>query len=621
MSDSRPGSLRIKAVLADLAILVEPGARWRWAVLVVLAVVGAGIEAVGALLIFYVTNWLVGADTPGVLGGILPQPGAEGIPVGVIVLIGVFFLVRGGFSLLLTWFQARAVYLTAARISDRLFRRYLTAPYQVYLTRNSSELMRNALSSVEGVATRFLTPLVSVVTEAIVVVVLMVVLAVAAPLATLLVAAVLGLASVVVMRLVRSRLRRYGKQAERATQTSLATIQQSFNESRSIRILGRERYFADAFSEDRLEFAESRLSLAVFSKMPRAAIETLVFLLLVGFLGFISTADAVGSIGVFGLFGYAALRIMPGLNAVVSGLNLVRYGQASLDNVMGDLADANQDPPEFDRSAAFVERLEWSTLVFEEVTFRYGETALPAVVDAGLTVRRNEILGLVGHTGSGKSTLIDLMLGLLEPNEGRIEIDGRELSDVRRAWQANLGLVPQDIYLLDDSILKNVAFGIPEDEIDRQQVEECLRIAQLSEFVANSSHGVETRIGERGTSVSGGERQRIAIARALYASPTLLILDEGTSAIDTVTELNLVNELKNSAVIDTVIVVSHRLSSLRICDSIAIMDHGKIVETGKYETLMDTSPILSDLTRASISDPVQDGETSEAGSLRLPSDR
>jgi ABC-type multidrug transport system fused ATPase/permease subunit len=213
------------------------------------------------------------------------------------------------------------------------------------------------------------------------------------------------------------------------------------------------------------------------------------------------------------------------------------------------------------------------------------------------------------------------MLGLLEPTKGRIQIDGQQLSDVRRAWQANLGLVPQDIYLLDDSILKNVAFGIPEDEIDREQVEECLRIAQLSEFVANSTQGLETRIGERGTSVSGGERQRIAIARALYASPTLLILDEGTSAIDTVTELNLVNELKSSAVIDTVIVVSHRLSSLRICDSIAIMDHGRIVDTGRYETLMETSSILSDLNRASQSDPSLDGGALDASSRRLPSDR
>lgn len=150
-------------------------------------------------------------------------------------------------------------------------------------------------------------------------------------------ALVLGVASLIVMRLVRSRLRRYGKLAEQATQTSLATIQQSFNESRSIRILGRERYFSDAFSADRLQFAESRIFLALYSKMPRVAIETLVFLLLVAFLSVITAADAIGSIGVFGLFGYAALRIMPGLNQIVSGLNLVRYGQASLDNVLGDL--------------------------------------------------------------------------------------------------------------------------------------------------------------------------------------------------------------------------------------------------------------------------------------------
>jgi len=426
-----------------------------------------------------------------------------------------------------------------------------------------------------------------------------VVLAITAPLATLLVGVVLGLTAAVVMRLVRSRLRRYGKLAETTTQTSLATIQQSFNESRSIRIMGRERYFTDTFSEDRLQFAESRLALAVYSKMPRVAIETLVFLLLVGFLSVITAADAVGSIGVFGLFGYAALRIMPGLNQIVSGLNLVRYGQASLDNVMGDLRDEPPNQPNSKSEPGPVERLPWSTLVLEDVNFRYETDAPLALADASLAIRRNEILGLVGHTGSGKSTLIDLILGLLEPEKGEIRIDGQDLSAVRRAWQANLGLVPQDIYLLDDTILKNVAFGIPEDEIDRERVVESLRIAQLSEFVADSTGGVETRIGERGTSVSGGERQRIAIARALYGSPSLLILDEGTSAIDTVTELNLVSELKRASVIDTIIVVSHRLSSLRICDSIAIIDRGRVVDVGHYDELIERNSILADLSRAS----------------------
>ena len=590
---------RLQRFRDDLGMLVEPGHRWRWVVLVVLAVLGAGIEALGALLVFYLTNWLVGTETSGALGDLLPAPQAENLPSVVIVSIGGFFLLRGVFSLLLTWFQAKAIHMTAARLSDRLFRRYLTAPYRVFLKRNSSELMRNALSSVEGVATRFLTPIVSVVTESIIVGVLVVVLAVTAPLATLVVAVVLGLTSVVVMRLVRTKLRQYGKLGERTTQTSLATIQQSFNESRSIRILGREGYFADSFETDRVDFARSRLALAMYSKVPRVAIETLVFLLLVAALSFISAEEAVGSVGVFGLFGYAALRIMPGLNQIVSGINMVRYGQASTDNVMDDLRKSSDEGDSIDRPLPHSRRLPWSDLSVEDVGFNYEEGALPALTGASLQIRRNEIVGLVGQTGSGKSTLIDLILGLLEPTTGRITIDGRPLPDVRREWQANLGLVPQDIYLLDDSILKNVAFGIADNEIDRDRVTECLRIAQLSDFVSNSTQGLETRIGERGTSVSGGERQRIAIARALYSGPTLLILDEGTSAIDTVTEQNLVEELKRSDAIDTVIVVSHRLSSLRICDSIAIVDNGSIVDRGTYELLMGRNSLLSDLTRAS----------------------
>jgi ATP-binding cassette, subfamily B, bacterial PglK len=596
--DSRPRELHFKNVMSELGVLVEPGNRWRWAVLIALAVVGAGIEAAGALLIFYVTNWLVGAETSGGLLKFLPSPDSDSLPVVVIVSIAVFFVFRGAFSVLLTWFQARTVYLTSARISDRLFRHYLSAPYKVFLKRNSSQLMRNALSSVEGVALRFLSPLVSVITETIVVLFLVVILAITAPLATLFVAVVLGVTSVLVMRFVRSRLRRYGKLAEKTTQTSLATIQQSFNESRSIRILGREAYFADAFKTDRLEFAESRLALAVLSRLPRVAIETLIFLLLVAFLSVITATDAVGSIGVFGLFGYGALRIMPGLNSIVSGLNLIRYGQASTENVLGDLREEPQSQLGNADTSTRKERLPWSTLTFESVTFSYDEAAPPALEDVDLEIRRNEVLGLVGQTGSGKSTLIDLVLGLLDPDEGHVRVDGRDISNVLGGWQANLGLVPQDIYLLDESILKNVAFGIADDEIDVDRVTECLRVAQLSDFVAASTNGLDTRIGERGTSVSGGERQRIAIARALYSSPSLLILDEGTSAIDTVTELNLVAELKQSAAIDTLIVVSHRLSSLRICDSIAIIDQGRVVDSGEYELLIERNSILNDLTQA-----------------------
>lgn len=569
-------------------MLVEPRSRWKWAVLVVLAMAGAGIEALGALVVFYLTSWLAGTEATGVLGEYLPAADSEGLPTSLVVSIGVFFLVRGAFSLFLTWFQSRTIHTTAARISDRLFRRYLAAPYQLYLHRSSTELMRNALSSVEGVAARFLTPLVTVVTEAIVVLVLVVLLAVTAPIATLLVAAILGLASLVLMRLVRPRLSRYGKQAEEATRTSLATIQQSFNEARTIRILGRQRYFADAFAADRLRFAESRLHSAVLSKLPRVSIETAVFLMLVAFLGVVSIVDPVGSIGLFGLFGYAALRIMPGLNQIVSGLNLMRYGQASIDNVVDDLRGEEAGLGE---AVARRERLTWSALSLDCITFRYEPGAPAAVEEASLTLRRGEVLGLVGQTGSGKSTLIDLILGLLEPTEGRIEIDGHALADVREGWQANIGLVPQDIHLLDDSIVRNVAFGVPDSDIDRSRVVDCLHVAQLSDFVARAADGVETRIGERGTSLSGGERQRIAIARALYSSPTLLILDEGTSAIDTATEASLVQALDDSGSIDTVIIVSHRASSLRICNRVAIMSRGHLVDRGDPEELMSDLPL------------------------------
>lgn len=548
--------------------------------LVVLAVAAAGLEALGALLVFYATDQLAGGDAATPLDRFFPS--ADESLGAAAAAIAIFFVARGVFIVASTWFEARTVHLTSARISERLFRRYVTAPYPEYLRRNSAELIRNAVTSVEGVAARYLTPIVAVSGEAIVIVFLVGVLAATAPLATLSVAVVLGVVGYGLLRFVRSRLRRYGTLAERATEASLSVLQQSLQDLRSIRVFGREDYFSDLFDDERQRFARSRYALATFAQLPRAVVETLVFVLLVAFIVVTSPSGAAGSIGVLGLFAYAALRIMPGVNKVISGLNLIRYGGASVDNVIGDLAAPS---PPLRRAGAARDRLTWSKVDFAEVDFGYDLDGGQAVAGLDITLERGEMLGLVGHTGSGKSTFVDLLIGLLEPGSGTIRIDGTDLAEVRGPWQREIGIVSQDVYLLDDTIRRNVAFGLPEDEIDDGHVWRCLRLAQLERFVEASPRGLDTRVGERGVAVSGGERQRIAIARALYREPTLIVLDEGTSALDTSTERDVLGALGGADRDETVVLVAHRLSTVRSCERIAVFERGRVVDCGSYEAL------------------------------------
>ena len=575
----------------SLSILLEPGRRARWVWLIALAVVNAGVEAVGALLIFFAVNRVTGGAASTPLDSLFPPGTDRSTMLIVAAVIGVFFLGRAVFTIGRTWIDSRVVQNTAARTADRLFRRYLATPYRLHLRRSSPELIRNAITSVDEVATRFLTPLVSVTGEAIIIVVMVAVLAFTAPLPTIVVAGVIGVVGFGLLRLVRVRLRRVGQLSERSQRRSFAAIQQGLHDLRDIKVYGRERFFAGIFRRERRLFARARYEMATLSVVPRVGIETLVFLMVVGFLA-VSTADAAaGSLSVLGLFAYAALRIMPGVNRVINGLNKIRFSAAAVQNVTGDLQGPEPALPAHGRPDR---PLEWSTLVLSRVCFRYEDEGPDVLCDIDLTLQRGEAVGLVGPTGSGKSTLLDLLLGLLEPTEGSITLDGRPLADVLDAWQASIGLVPQEIYLLDDTIRRNVAFGVRDRDIDDESVWRALKLAQLATFVESTEHGLDTPVGERGVSL----RQRVAIARALYHDPRILVFDEATSSLDSATERELLAAIDRIGRDRTIFMVAHRLSTVRGCDRILVVDEGRIVATGTYDELARDSELFRELSEA-----------------------
>jgi ATP-binding cassette subfamily C protein len=292
------------------------------------------------------------------------------------------------------------------------------------------------------------------------------------------------------------------------------------------------------------------------------------------------------SVPLLGLYAYAGFRVIPSANRIVFLLSEIRFGRAALDRVRGDLALIARNVPggaaePSDSDLRFEERLD-----LERVSYTYEQGAGPVITDLSLTIRRGESIGIVGATGAGKSTLVDLVVGLLEPTAGRLAVDGVDIRTRLASWQRHIGYVPQSAFLIDDTLRRNIAFGIPDREIDERRVQAATQRAQLESLVASLPEGLATTVGERGVRLSGGERQRVGIARALYHEPAVLVFDEATSALDSRTEAELTRAIEALRGDTTLVLVAHRLSSVRHCDRLVLLRDGRIADSGTFDELM-----------------------------------
>jgi ATP-binding cassette subfamily C protein len=328
---------------------------------------------------------------------------------------------------------------------------------------------------------------------------------------------------------------------------------------------------------------------ATLSSFPRVLLETVFAIFILLFVAIAALGDHLNAetIALLGLFAYVVLRITPSLNRVSLAVNNLRFGGAALDTVVRDLHSSE----EIQRRPApgpGVTRLT-QTIVVDNVSYQYPNHDETVLRDVSLTVRRGESIGLVGSTGAGKTTLVDVILGLLVPTRGRVLVDGRDIADCRADWQRSLGVVSQTVFLLDDSLRRNIAFGLSDDRIDDDKVTKAVEMAQLDEFITSLPDGLDTPVGERGVRLSGGQRQRVAIARALYRRPDVVVFDEGTSALDSLTEAEVMAAVDRLRGDRTLLMVAHRLTTVRRCDKIILLENGKISGIGTYDELLGQS--------------------------------
>jgi ATP-binding cassette subfamily C protein len=514
------------------------------------------------------------------------------------VILLFYFLLKNLFIGTLTFLQARYVSNRQVRLASRLFNAYMHSDYTMHLQRNSAELLRNATNEAMDVIGAVLIPCLTLAMEFLTVGAIVTLLFVAEPFISLVAFVLLGGATALFVRVVRTRLIRYGQETQFYRMKMLQSVSEGLGSVKITRVLGRERHFLHAFHLDSDRFAQANRFRVLMSELPRLYLEMAAMLGLLAVAAIlIAQQRSLGAIiPALSLLAVAVVRLIPSFNRISSSFTTLRFGRFSLDAVYSDLVELKTDEGTQHKVGSqrpFVEAIR-----LRDVSFIYPKAASPAVRNVTLDIRRGNAVGIVGATGSGKTTLVDIILGLLRPSSGQVLIDEWDVSEDVRAWQRHIGYVPQDVYLMDDSIRRNIAFGIAQETIDDTALRRAIDAAQLTDFIESLPEGVNTVVGERGVRLSGGQRQRIGIARALYHDPDVLVFDEATSSLDNETERFVMQAVDYLRGTRTIILIAHRMSTVRACDELFLLNEGHLVASGSFESLLKSSGRFQSLVGA-----------------------
>jgi len=505
-----------------------------------------------------------------------------------LVILALMFLgailFKNAFLLVSFFAQGRFFAFNEGLFARRLFSHYLHSDYNVLLSRNSSDLINNIVNTTTTIYSLVLRNILMLAVEAIMIACVMVVLLMANAMMTLSALALMTVSIGTIYLVNRNRLALWGQRQQKARQVVYQTLQQAFHSIKEVKIFGCEAQILKNFASARREMALIDANMLLLSNFPRLWIESVAVCGFVGAVAYVILQDetATGLFSLLALFAAAAFRLIPSFNRILMAMNNLRTGIYAVNTVHADLTTTCDNAPTETEAPALPFD---DAIVFENVSYAYPDTKAHAARGINLQIRKGEAIGIVGASGAGKTTIADLLLGLLNPSEGRILVDGQDISENIRGWQKSLSYVPQSVYLSDDSIRRNVAFGIPDKEIDDEQILAALRLAQLEDFIQTLPEGLDTFVGDRGTRLSGGQRQRIGIARALYHNPEVLVLDEATSSLDSEAEYEISAAIDRLSGSKTIIIIAHRLSTLRSCNRVVFMANAGIEDTGTFDTL------------------------------------
>lgn len=504
--------------------------------------------------------------------------------LGVLIVL---FIVKNLYLLLQTYVQNTFVTRNRNRMISRVMREFLNRPYEEYLGADIPTVFRLTDSDIPN-AFQLILVMIQMVTEIVVAVSICIVLVIASPAMTIFCGVVFLGMTLIITKVLKPRLNAIGRKNQ-AIQSRIAKWRiQSIYGLKDVKVLHREEFFVRNYYESGAIGANVARNYAVMNNTPRLLIETVFIVAVLSFIMIYMTrgGDISALFQQLMAFAVAAVRVMPATNRINTYLSEIAYSQPCLDYLYENLTesmklDVNGSVTGLDgaRTQTNPPLALTDKIVLDHISFTYPNTSKPIFTDAHMEVKKGQSVGIMGPSGAGKSTIVDILLGLLHVQAGTITCDGRDIFDNYASWLGHIGYIPQSIYLIDESIRDNIAFGIDADKIDDQRIWEVLEEAQLKEFVEELPEGLETTIGDRGVRISGGQRQRLGIARALYHNPEILVFDEATSALDGDTEQAVMEAVNSFHGKKTMVIIAHRLNTIAKCDVIYKVEDGKITKT------------------------------------------
>jgi ATP-binding cassette subfamily B protein len=517
---------------------------------------------------------LVGVTTP------------HGMLLPVTITFAVAALLSGGMRLLQIWANTRVSFATGADLSIALYRRTLYQPYAVHVSRNSSNVIDAVSTKVNAVIFSGIIPVINMVTASLIIFAIMATLIVINPVIALSAFGGFGLTYAVVIKLTRARLKFNGVLIARESSRVVKSLQEGLGGIRDVLIDGNQSVYCDVYSRAVFPLRKAQGSNNFINQSPRYGVETISMILIAG-LAYWMAGQAGGmalAIPVLGTLALGAQRMLPALQQVFAGWSALQGNSASMEEVLDLLEQpVPENSGERPKGSLLFKRL----LALRRLSFRYTPDAPEVLREIDLEIPKGSRIGFIGTTGSGKSTLLDIVMGLLEPTSGAVEVDGLPVTlSNRRSWQRHIAHVPQSIFLSDASIEENIALGVPKGKIDKERVRQAAGQAQIADIIESWPKQYETVVGERGVRLSGGQRQRIGIARALYKQADVIIFDEATSALDNQTEAAVMQAIEELDDDLTVLIIAHRLTTLRNCDMIVELANGTIKTSGSYENII-----------------------------------
>ena len=545
---------------------------------------GAAFETLGITLIIPLISIVLSEDflIPEFLSSIFPfleLASQQEVVIYAVCFFIIFYIFKSLYLGCLVYIQTRFAYSMQTNISTRLYRTYLDQPYSFHLNKNSGHIISNTITESQQFAMSFTSPLLYFLTDIFIILGILILLLLIEPIGALTILLVFLLGSISFYFFSADKASKWGEMRQAQEAKRIQTAQQGINGIKDVKLYGFESAFAKYFTTStHISLTSGRLQ-TTMQGMPKIFFEFLTVIVLSGLILLLSFSDKASAeiVSVLGVFAMSAFKLLPSIARLITNIQAFRFAMPVVDIIEKELMLELIDP----HKQIFSKLKYEDNIVLNNISFLYESSERSALKNINLNIKAGQTIGFIGSSGAGKSTLIDIILGLLTPSKGQILVDSQLINEANlKAWQKKIGYVSQSIYLLDDTFRRNIAFGLPDEDIDEEKIKNAIKLAQLDEFITSLPDKLETFVGEAGVRISGGQRQRIGIARALYNDPDILVLDEATSALDIDTELDVMKSIRSLHGQKTILIIAHRLSTVKNCDYVYKLDNGSIIQSG-----------------------------------------